>query len=81
MDTFNLVVNEIATTLDVPISALRPETRLADIGMDSLQGLQLLVALEETAGIQLEEADFKRFTTVRSIVELLNSKWPQAGAA
>ena len=80
-NTLDLVVNEIAATMDVPPASLRPDTLLADIGMDSLQALQLLVALEQSAKIQLEEEDLRRFTTVRSIVDLLNMRWEKAGAA
>jgi acyl carrier protein len=80
-DTFDLVINEIAATMDIPAASLRPDTLLTQIGMDSLQGLQLLVALEQAAGLQLEEEDFKHFTTVGSIVGLLNARWQEAGAA
>jgi acyl carrier protein len=80
-NTLDLVVNEIAATMDVPAASLGPDTLLADIGMDSLQALQLLVALEQSAKIQLEEEDLRRFTTVRSIVDLLNMRWEKAGAA
>jgi acyl carrier protein len=80
-NTLDLVVNEIAATMDVPAASLGPDTSLSDIGMDSLQALQLLVALEQSANIQLGEEDLRRFTTVRSIVDLLNMRWEKAGAA
>jgi len=80
-NTLDLVVNEIAATMDVSAASLGPDTSLSDIGMDSLQALQLLVALEQSANIQLGEEDLRRFTTVRSIVDLLNMRWEKAGAA
>ena len=80
-DTLDLVVNEIATTIDIPASSLRPDTLLAEIGMDSLQALQLVVALEQAIGIELEEADLKRFTTVQSVVDVVNERCQKASAA
>lgn len=80
VDTFDLVTNEIAATMDVPLGSLRPETSLAELGMDSLQALQLLVAFEQALGMQLDEADLKQFATVQSIVDLLNERCGQAAA-
>jgi acyl carrier protein len=79
-DTFDLVVNEIAATMDTPISSLRADTSLAQIGMDSLQALQLLVSLEQALHIQLNEEDLKQFSTVQSIVDLVNNRCGQAAA-
>lgn len=79
-NTFDLVVNEIAMTLDVPADSLDENTLLADIGMDSLQGLQLLVVLEQAAQVQLDEKDFQYFKTVGSIVKLLDERWRKGAA-
>jgi acyl carrier protein len=79
-ELFDLVVNEIAATMDLPVETLRPETSLAAIGMDSLQALQLLVALEQAAHVQLEEHDLKKFVTVQSIVDLMNERLQEAAA-
>jgi acyl carrier protein len=80
-DALDLVVNEIAATVDMPVSSLKPETLLSGIGMDSLHALQLLVALEDATGIQLEEEDLKQFTTVQAIVDLVNERRRNATAA
>lgn len=73
-DMFELVVNEIAATMDIPADSLHMDASLADIGMDSLEALQLLVSLEQATQVQLEEQDLKKFTTVGSIVDLLNQR-------
>jgi acyl carrier protein len=70
-DMFELVVNEIAATMDIPAASLHMDASLAEIGMDSLEALQLLVSLEQATQVQLEEQDLKKFTTVQSIVDLL----------
>jgi len=71
---FELVVNEIAATMDIPAASLHMDASLAEIGMDSLEALQLLVSLEQATQVQLEEQDLKKFTTVQSIVDLLNQR-------
>ena len=70
-EMFELVVNEIAATMDIPAASLHMDASLAEIGMDSLEALQLLVSLEQATQVQLEEQDLKKFTTVQSIVDLL----------
>jgi acyl carrier protein len=57
-----------------PAASLHMDASLAEIGMDSLEALQLLVSLEQATQVQLEEQDLKMFTTVQSIVDLLNQR-------
>jgi acyl carrier protein len=73
-DMYELVVNEIAATMDIPAASLHMDSSLAEIGMDSLEALQLMVSLEQATQVQLEEQDVKTFTTVQSIVDLLNQR-------
>ena len=80
-DTFNKVVNAIAEMMSVPANSLTADMTLDEIGMDSLEGLQLLIELEQVTGIQVEEADMKRFTTIQSIVDLLNERFHKSAAA
>lgn len=78
--TLDLVINEIANTMDIPAAALSAETSLAGLGMDSLELLQLLVALEEATEMELSESDVKQFVTIQSIVDLLNERSRKAAA-
>ena len=80
-DTYTKVANEIAAMMSIPASSLTPETTLREIGMDSLEGLQLLIELERVTNATVEEADMKRFTTIQSIVDLLNERLQKADAA
>ena len=47
--------------------------------MDSLEGLQLLIELERVTNATVEEADMKRFTTIQSIVDLLERAAAKSG--
>ena len=79
-DTYARVVREIAALVDTPADELRPETTIAEIGMDSLDGLQLLIELERVTGTEIEEKDLKRFTTIQSIVDVVNQRIQAAAA-
>jgi acyl carrier protein len=79
-ETYNRVVSEIAALTGVSAAELRPETTIAEIGMDSLDGLQLLIELERVTGTEIEEKDLKRFTTIQSIVDVVNQRIRAAAA-
>ena len=80
-DTYSKVANEIAAMMGIEASSLTPDTTLREIGMDSLEGLQLLIELERVTNATVEEADMKRFTTIQSIVDLLNERLQKPAAA
>ena len=53
-------------------SVVRPETKIqADLDADSIDILQLLMALEERKGITIPDEDLMKFVTVQDIVEYL----------
>jgi acyl carrier protein len=79
-ETYNRVVSEIAALTGISADELRPETTITEIGMDSLDGLQLLIELERVTGTEIEEKDLKRFTTIQSIVDIVNQRIRAAAA-
>jgi len=79
-NTYSKVANEIAAMMGIEVSSLTPQTTLREIGMDSLEGLQLLIELERVTNATVEEADMKRFTTIQSIVDLLTERLQKAAA-
>ncbi len=73
LDTFHTIATEISLLTDTPLETIGVDTELRDVGMDSLQALQLLVALEKNLQIKLQEEDLQRFTSVGSILNLIES--------
>lgn len=58
-----------------------PEAGLAsDIGLDSLDVVELTLALEERYGIEIPDEDLENVATVRDAIELIEAK-TSAGAA
>ena len=71
---FEIVANEIAAAMDVAPETLQLDQPITELGMDSLEALQLLVSLEQATQVPLDENDLRQFTTIRSIVNLLDER-------
>jgi acyl carrier protein len=80
-DLIALIVSEIAEVAEIAPENIGIDTALADLGLDSLQALQLLVTLEKALHIELDEADLAHFANVRSIVEVVNKRLSLQAAA
>jgi acyl carrier protein len=61
---------EIASFLALEPSEIDPQMPLFEMGVDSLQTLQLLVLLERNFSIHMDESDLQHFKTVHSIATL-----------
>lgn len=62
----------IAKQLDIDESAITPETDIEDdLGADSLDAVELIVAFEEEFGISVPDDDILALRTVGDIMEYL----------
>ncbi len=71
MDAENAIgiVNEtLVSEFELAPDALKPEARLReDLGLDSLDGVDLIVALEKALGVQIPEDTARQMRTVGDI--------------
>jgi acyl carrier protein len=74
----NLLKNEIASKMDLPVDSIDENAHLADLGIDSLQALQLLVVLERSFGIVLNDDDLQYFRDINTLGNLVTSRIQQA---
>lgn len=51
---FEKLAEMIANKLDCPVEDIKPETKLADLGMDSLDIAELLMDIDEEFGVEIE---------------------------
>ena len=66
------VIAIVAGITKAPAGSIGPDTDLrADLNVDSLQGLQIVAALENHFHVQLPDEDLDATTSVRAIVEAL----------
>ena len=64
----NTLIKAVSEFLDLPEESIDCSAELADVGVDSLQAVQLLVLLERTYHIEINEEELKNFTSINSIV-------------
>ena len=71
---FEKVRDVIVETLGCDAEQVTLEATLAeDLGADSLASVELVMALEEAAGISIDDADVANLKTVGDIMTYLNS--------
>jgi len=66
----DLIKNELGfATEDLTL-----ESTLEDMGADSLDAVELIMAIEEEFGIEISESDAQQFTTLGSIANYVETK-------
>ena len=64
----------IVDTLGCESEDVKPEARLAEeLGADSLAAVELIMSLEENAGVHIEDEDAAKLKTVGDIIAYLNT--------
>ena len=69
---FEKVSKMLAEQLGIDASTIRPEQEVVkDLGADSLDVVELMMALEDEYGITLPENDVENVKTVQDIVDMM----------
>jgi len=63
-----LLCDQLKISLDTPPT---PESRLADLGLDSLRKLSFVAAIEREFDLEITDDDLPRLETVGGIVSLI----------
>ena len=65
----------IAEVLSVDVDEITPATTFVDdLGADSLDSVELIMAFEEEFGAAIPEEDAEKLTTVGKVIDYLKSK-------
>ena len=73
--TFEKVKNIIVETINCDEDKVVLEANLKDdLGIDSLDAMELSMALEEAFDLTIEEEELQKFVTVKAIVDFVDSK-------
>ena len=68
-------VTEILKQFGVPETAITDQTHFSrDLGLDSLDNVDLIMQLEQTFGIRIPDEDYPKLTTMQSVVEYLQAE-------
>ncbi|KAL9442063.1 hypothetical protein AB3S75_020550 [Citrus x aurantiifolia] len=70
-ETLQTVQSTIAKQLSIDLSAVTPETKFADLGADSLDTVEIMMALEEQFGVSVGEGGAENIATVQDAADLI----------
>lgn len=79
MDNSELTTKVFAAIADKgnqPVEAITLDSTFKDLGIDSLNGFDLLCDLEEELGIVIPDDDAREITTVRDVVDCVKPLLP-----
>ncbi|OAY54193.1 acyl carrier protein, chloroplastic [Manihot esculenta] len=70
-ETLQIVQDTIAKQLSIEASTVAPETKFADLGADSLDTVEIMMALEEQFGVSIGEGGAENISTVQDAADLI----------
>lgn len=69
------LISMIADRFNVPVSAVSDKTNFQqDLNLDSINSLELIMALEDTYDISVSDADAAKLRTVNDVINLIDQK-------
>lgn len=74
LDTHNKIVAIIADELKVDKSTIKDSSTFQDLGADSLDMVQMVMKLEEQFGIEINDEEAEKLTTVADVVSYVHNK-------
>lgn len=72
MDVKKTVSEILAKRVD--ISNLKEEDDLRNIGLDSLDLVEVMLEIEDTLGVEFDSEEIANLSTLQSVLDLINSK-------
>ncbi len=80
VDAKAAVLEVIAAQAKVAVEELRPETELvAGLGIDSARALQLLVAIEDRLGVEIDDDEIAGLNTVGDVLAAIEGGRASSG--
>lgn len=72
-DMFEKVSKMLAEQLNIDVAEIKPESEVVkDLGADSLDVVELMMALEDEYGVTLPEGEVENVKTVQDIVDMVS---------
>ena len=70
---FEKLANFAAKQLDLDIDSITPESTFESLGIDSLDGVEMIMDLESELGVELEMED-QKITNFQELADFVESK-------
>jgi len=74
MALYDEVKEVLVAQLAIKPDMVKPDSKVTELGADSLDTIELVAALEEKFGISIPEDDVRQIATVTDIVNLVEQK-------
>ncbi|CAM6048984.1 unnamed protein product [Sphagnum compactum] len=71
-ETLEVVTEVIAGQLAIDVAQVQAESKFTDLGADSLDTVEIMMALEEKFDIQLDEDNAEKIVTVQHAADLIH---------
>ncbi len=72
-----LVARIVRQVADRPLDDIGPDTRIADLGIDSVTVAEVVVQIEDTLQIEVPFARWLRVRTVREVLDMIDEATAQ----
>ncbi len=79
MTIADAVAHELAAISAIDPAQVRPEAMLIELGLDSVRGVELLVALEARFGLELRDDAIATVMTVGDVIRMVEAQLAQVG--
>ena len=63
MSIYSRIINLMSEQLAIPVNEIQPDSTLMSLGADSLDGVELLMAMEEEFGIEISDDSIEKYST------------------
>ena len=70
------VTELISRASGVPATEIKPEAKLSDLDMESLEKLECVMSLEEVLKVEIKEDDLWRLKTVQDVIDAFRRAMP-----
>jgi acyl carrier protein len=71
-ETEQKVVEIIAEKLSIPKENIKSSATFKDIGADSLDSVELMMAFEDSFGIEIKDEDAEKIQTIQNAIDLIH---------
>ncbi|KAG9443703.1 hypothetical protein H6P81_015043 [Aristolochia fimbriata] len=80
-ETLQAVQSTIAKQLSIDECTVTPQTKFADLGADSLDTVEIMMALEEKFGVSIGDGGAENVATVQDAADLIEKVKSQSAAS
>ena len=76
MNSFEMVSNAIAKKLEIDVATIKPESTLEELGLDSLDTVDIIFEAEDKLGIKVpnDQVDVKTIQDMTNLLDQLLAK-------